>query len=108
MKKQYNNMIRFPDSEEPDLITVSQLLKFHQLVIDLPKAVMDAEVDACLKTADVSVYENQIIFKGEDYTVTINPNDPNKTIIKRITVFHDIIVLMGLTILILKSLNYKF
>lgn len=82
MKKQYNNMIRFPDSEEPDLITVYQLLKFHQLVIDLPKAVMDAEVDACLKTADVSVYENQIIFKGEDYTVTINPNDPNKTIIE--------------------------
>ena len=74
-------MLRSPDSEEPDLMTISQLLKFHQLRLDLPKAVMDAEVDACLKAANVNVIANQVIFKYEDYTVIINPNDSKKTVV---------------------------
>lgn len=66
----------------PDLITISDLLKIHSLEIDLPKPVLDAEVDACLKSSIFTKIDDKYEFKFDDYSVIINPNDSERTILE--------------------------
>lgn len=85
MKNNINNMIQV-DSEgnfsSPDLITISDLLKIHDLEIHLPKQVLDAEVDACLKSSTFTKINDKYEFKFEEYSVIINPNDSERTILE--------------------------
>lgn len=86
MKKQYNNMTLRVDSNgnftSPDLIKISDLLKTHDLEIDLPKQILDAEVDACLIESTFAKIRGKYEFKYEDYSVIIDPNDSERTILE--------------------------
>ncbi len=86
MKKQYINMTLRVDSNgnftSPDLIKISDLLKIHDLEIDLPKQVLDAEVDVCLKESTFAKIRGKYEFKFEDYSVIIDPDDSEKTILE--------------------------
>lgn len=66
----------------PDLITISDLLKIHELEIDLPQQVLDAEVDVCLKSSTFTKINDKYEFKFDDYSVIINPNDSERTILE--------------------------
>ena len=70
------------DISSPDLITISDLLKIHDLEIDLPKQVLDAEVDVCLKESTFAKIRGKYEFKFEDYSVIIDPDDSEKTHIR--------------------------
>lgn len=66
----------------PDLITISDLLKIHELEIDLPKQVLDAEVDACLKSSTFTKINDKYVFKFDDYSVIIDSNDSERIILE--------------------------
>ena len=66
----------------PVLITISDLLKIHELEIDLPQQVLDAEVDVCLKSSTFTKINDKYEFKFDDYSVIINPNDSERTILE--------------------------
>ena len=50
--------------------------------IDLPQQVLDAEVDVCLKSSTFTKINDKYEFKFDDYSVIINPNDSERTILE--------------------------
>lgn len=69
-------------SHPPDLIRISDLLNIHNLKIDLPNQLLDAEVDACLNLSIFTKINNKYEFKVDDYSVVIDPNDSEKPILE--------------------------
>lgn len=68
---------------KPDLITIFELLAMNGLQINLPKPVLEAEVDACLKNCKLNITNTSYVFNHKDeYYVIIKPNDSQKPVLE--------------------------
>jgi len=63
-----------------DIITLKELLKKFKLKIDLPEQLLNYELDDSFLKADLNKKKNEYLFKIDDVTLTIKPENKKETI----------------------------
>ena len=73
-------MIR-DNSNDINLIKVSELLKIFDLNLELSEEVLNIEVDACFKSARLLKDDDKYSFLFEDYCLTITPFESKQKVV---------------------------